>query len=220
MTSWQHMVILKIKDSVKEKNNINSCLVKVISKKWKSAWIWCWTCNSYSTIPGIKNKLLIVKTRTDQHISKQNKSEVLLFTNHSVTFILTPVFFTKKKNKWRKWNSNLHSSKQPAEGDDGLCFLITNPTVRLQLTGHLTIKCWMTDCLISHPLISTAERSGVTEACFHSASVRGLDPSPTLSASVINPTNTNTPLWSLCTCCTFTNTCEKCSLVSFISDYR
>lgn len=35
---------------------------------------------------------------------------------------------------------------------------------------------------------------GVIEACFHSASVRGSDPSPTLSASVINPTNTNTPL--------------------------
>lgn len=42
---------------------------------------------------------------------------------------------------------------------------------------------------------NTPKRSGVIEACFHSVSVRGSDPSPILSASVINPTNTNAHLW-------------------------
>lgn len=42
----------------------------------------------------------------------------------------------------------------------------------------------------------TCHRSGVIEACFHSASEQDSDPSPTLSASVINPTKTHkhTPL--------------------------
>lgn len=70
------MVILRIKDAIKhwlgKNDKIHSCLVRVIKKILESADPEPGVEPAYYTIPAvIKNKLVIAKTPTDQHISRQ-----------------------------------------------------------------------------------------------------------------------------------------------------